>query len=115
MYFDVRFVEAKVAREAAAQRERSFVRRPNLDPPVVVNLHRASVRLDIAVKSQRRAKGVLENPRGFLEAGFEIAVGPFAVRLHIGQLRVPFRRIFIARGIIVQHRRARTNRFDAGR
>ena len=51
MDFDVLLFEAEIAREAAAQRKRRFVRRPNLDPAVVVDLHRAGVRLDIAVKS----------------------------------------------------------------
>ncbi len=111
----VGFVEPEVAREAAAQSERRFVRRPNLDAAVVVDLHGTSVRLDIAMESERRAKGVLENSSGFLKAGFEIAVGPFPVGLDVGQFDLPFRSIFVGGRIVVQDRRSRTNGFERDR
>ncbi len=81
MNFDFRRIETEIARKAIAQRERRFIRRPDFDLAIVMDLHGARVRLDIAVKSQRRAKGMLENPRGFFESGVDVAVAPIDRRI----------------------------------
>jgi hypothetical protein len=53
-------------------------------------------------------------PCGFFESTFNIAIGPLAVRLHVGQLDFPFGRIFVPGRVIVQDRRPRLDRLRIG-
>ena len=109
---DFRRIEAEIAGEAVTQGKGRFIRGPDFHLAVVMNLYRAGMGFDVAMKSERRPKRVLENPRRFLKPRFEIAVGPLAVGLYVGKLRVPFRGVFVTGGIIMQHQRAGTNRLN---
>ena len=51
MNFDFRFVETEIAGKPSAQCEWRFVRRPDFNAAVVMNLDGALVRLDVTVES----------------------------------------------------------------
>jgi len=62
------------------------------------------MRLDISVKAERRAKGMLEDARGLFETCFEVAVAPLSERLNVGQIGFALGRIFVDSRIVVQQR-----------
>ena len=53
--------------------ERHLVRRPHLDPVLLVDRHDPRVRLEIALVVELRAEGVLEDPVGLPEPGLHVA------------------------------------------
>ncbi len=112
MHFDLGLVEPEVPGKPAAQREWRLVRGPYFDSIIVTDLDGARLRLDVAVKTQWRAKRVLEDTGSIFEPGVKIAVCPLTVGLHVGQLGFTLRGVLISGRIVVQQRRARANRFD---
>ena len=68
------------------------------------------MRLDVGMKAERRAKGVLEDARGFLQTRFNVALAPLTQRLNVGQLRGALGRILVRGRIVMQQRPTRPDR-----
>src|ERR1044071_6223647 len=68
MDLDFRRVELEIAREPVAKREWRLVRCPDFHAIISAYPHRAGMRLDVGVKTERRTESVLEHPGCFLKA-----------------------------------------------
>ena len=84
MHFDFRRIEIEVTRHAIAERKRRFIGRPDFNLTIIIDSDRTCIRLDVGMKTQRRTKNVLENPRGLFETCLDVAVAPLAVGLNVG-------------------------------
>ena len=98
-------------RQQLLEAERHLVRRPHLDPIVLVDRHDARVGLEIAMVRELRPEGVLEDVVGLAEPGLHVSQLEPENRLdvRVGPLG---RRAFIGPGILVHERGAGLERLD---
>ncbi len=112
MHLDLFLGHPEVFGHLVAQAPGPFIRRPDFDASIGVNLHRAGAGLDVAVMRKRRAERVLEDTRRLLKSGFNIAVLPQHVGLKVVTRHAfrQFGRVAIFISVIMDQRRSRLQR-----
>src|SRR5262249_48530556 len=113
MNLDLLLRDTEILRHLVPQAPWPLVGRPDLDPPIPMNVNRAGAGLYVAVVGKRGAKRMLENSRRFRKPRLDIAVLPTNMRLQVmtGHAFGQLRRVLILASVLVNQRRARFQRF----